>query len=119
MSDDAYKKAYEREKASRMEAEALLEDVSRELYRKNHALERANADLKKNQQTLIQQEKMASVGYLASGIAHEINNPLGYSLSNLSVLKDYFEEVLEKIDVQASDDDAFKDTLEDIPDLIA
>ena len=38
---------------------------------------------------LIQMDKMASVGTLAAGIAHEINNPLGFLISNLESLKDY------------------------------
>ena len=41
----------------------------------------------------MQSEKMASVGLLAAGIAHEINNPLGFSLSNLATLKEYIDEV--------------------------
>jgi signal transduction histidine kinase len=38
---------------------------------------------------LMQQEKMAGIGQLAAGVAHEINNPLGFISSNLSVLKEY------------------------------
>jgi signal transduction histidine kinase len=50
-------------------------------------------DLKHNQQSLIQSEKMASVGTLAAGIAHEINNPLGYSISNLCMLQEYVKDI--------------------------
>lgn len=64
-------------------------------------LERSNAELKqslnelaKNQAALIQSEKMASVGVLSAGIAHEINTPLGFSISNLStVLDDFIPEL--------------------------
>lgn len=123
---DAFEKAYQREKLARMEAEKLLEKMSRELFLKAQALEEANEGLKKNQQTLIQQEKMASVGYLASGIAHEINNPLGYSLSNLAVLKEYiaelslfFQSVKEQGLPDAVDEQNLQNTLDDMPDLIA
>ena len=43
---------------------------------------------------LLQSEKMASVGQLAAGVAHEINNPIGFVNSNLGTLKDYLEKLL-------------------------
>jgi signal transduction histidine kinase len=46
---------------------------------------------------LVQQEKMASVGQLAAGVAHEINNPLAFVTSNLRTLKKYTERFLDII----------------------
>ena len=45
--------------------------------------------LKEAQSQLVQSEKMASLGQLAAGVAHEINNPIGFVMSNVGTLKDY------------------------------
>ena len=50
------------------------------------------------QNQLIQSEKMASIGQLAAGVAHEINNPIGYVNSNVSALDDYVDELLGLLD---------------------
>ncbi|MEI6877076.1 MAG: ATP-binding protein [Spirochaetota bacterium] len=49
----------------------------------------ALAKLEQTKDALIRQEKMASIGRLASGVAHEINNPIGYIQANLSAMSDY------------------------------
>lgn len=59
------------------------------LKEKNDALTEANEAIKAAQAQLLQSEKMASVGQLAAGVAHEINNPVGFINSNLTTLNDY------------------------------
>ena len=64
-------------------------------------LEKAYSDLKAAQSRLLQQEKMASIGQLSAGVAHEINNPMGFIMSNLGTLQKFAGRFLEFIDAQA------------------
>lgn len=80
----------------------MLEKVNEDLVTNHKALNtmltdlrRSNEELKKAQNQLVQSEKLASIGQLAAGIAHEINNPLGFVGSNLSVLDQYIHSLLE------------------------
>lgn len=86
-ADDEFKVAWQRERKARMAAEQLLEDKSRELYLANQELIQTNEQLVSQQQMLIRQEKLATLGTLSAGVAHEINNPLSFVLSNLRTLK--------------------------------
>lgn len=75
--------------------EQRVERRTLKLQEKNQQLEQVNHDLAETQQQLVHSEKMASVGQLAAGVAHEINNPLGFVLSNLNTLDDYLSEYQE------------------------
>lgn len=61
---------------------------------------KAEKELKQTQSYIIHQEKMASIGQLAAGVAHEINNPMGFIISNLSSLREYIERLTEFITVE-------------------
>lgn len=86
---DPYKTAYERERFARKQAEKLLDEKSRSLYNSVVELQSSVDSLEEAQEQLVQSEKMASIGQLAAGVAHEINNPIGFSLSNLTTLSEY------------------------------
>jgi two-component system NtrC family sensor kinase len=61
---------------------------------------RVEKQLKESQAQVIQQEKMASIGLLAAGVAHEINNPIGFITSNLSSLGKYTDKLIHFIELQ-------------------
>jgi len=61
-------------------------------------LKAAHDDLKYAQKKLVQAEKMASIGQLAAGVAHEINNPLGFVTSNISTLKRYILRICDLLE---------------------
>ncbi len=60
-----------------------------EQKRVSEELEKAYRELKATQTTIVHQEKMASIGQLAAGVAHEINNPMGFISCNLGTLGKY------------------------------
>ncbi len=107
------------------------------IEKKNSELQHAYDELKATQSQFVQQEKMASIGQLAAGVAHEINNPIGFVTSNLGTLQKYTARVAEFLKSQAElfpqeagDDRALRlgeirrqlkieTILEDLPSLIA
>jgi PAS domain S-box-containing protein len=79
---------------------AIVRDISERkqaeesILEKTQALEQALCDLQGTQLQMIQSEKMASLGNLVAGIAHEINNPIGFLNGSISNSKDYVEDLL-------------------------
>ena len=66
-----------------------------ELRKAYSALRQAHDDLKRTQQQLLHSEKMASLGRLVAGVAHELNNPISFILGNTHALKRYAERLEE------------------------
>ena len=88
--EEALKRALDRERERRRSAELLLEEKSRELFVSFEELDKTHTELKRNQKKLIRSEKMASLGIMSAGVAHEINNPVGFAISNMRLLEQHF-----------------------------
>ena len=100
-----------------------------ELRRAYQSLRRAHDDLKTTQQQLIHSEKMASLGRLVAGVAHELNNPISFVYGNTVVLKRYADRISRYLaaihgDMPADEREALRGELridrllDDLPSLI-
>jgi signal transduction histidine kinase len=77
--------------------EAAVQKRTQELSQANAALQSEIIERKQLQLQLLQSEKLASIGQLAAGVAHEINNPIGYIFSNFGSLDRYLTQLFEMI----------------------
>jgi signal transduction histidine kinase len=126
----AVDEAYNSADAERLMIERSLDLMSKELTEANAGLrnqlsERQRTELallkeKEEQRALIrkledvhsqllQSEKMASIGQLAAGVAHEINNPIGFVYSNLGTLEKYVQDVFCMIELYGQAEDSITD----------
>lgn len=72
-----------------------INNLNRELIKKEIMIKNSMAKLKETQAMLIQSEKMNAMGQLVAGVAHEINNPMAYVMSNVEVMGQYFQSIKE------------------------
>ncbi len=99
-----------RDITKRKETEHLLIEEKERTEKARKELEIAYNELKSAQSRILQSEKMASIGQLAAGIAHEINNPIGFIGGNLRSLEKYINKFLEFMEAQSDVIKEFKIT---------
>ena len=87
-----------------------LLSAHQELGERHLLLETAYRDLATTQEQLVHSEKMASLGMLVAGIAHELNNPISYVHSNLEFIEDYIERLAGMIPAPVAYPGQFDDT---------
>ncbi|MNJ93465.1 Sporulation kinase E [compost metagenome] len=99
-----------------------------DLRKKISELESANKELKETQTKLVHSAKMVSLGQLVAGVAHELNNPIGFIYSNMTHLQDYSEKLIDMVKVAEKDpaklsgikeDYEFDYIVQDLPKLVA
>lgn len=101
LEQDFHKSELEKERHLREQLELQLQHAHDEILAKEKALREARASIKKNQKSMINSEKMASLGVLSAGVAHEINNPIGFIYSNFCTMSEgmiHLQEFFFKMD---------------------
>ena len=95
--------------------DALRQSEARE-REKSQALELTLSELRRTQSQLIQSEKMSSLGQMVAGIAHEINNPVGFIYTNLFIARQYFQDLSYLVELYQN---TYPDSTPEIQELIA
>jgi signal transduction histidine kinase len=78
-------------------SDAQIRAIVGELLQANRELKVLNSKLSDAKNKLIQSEKLASIGQLAAGVAHEINNPIGFIFSNFGTLEQYLQDLFQML----------------------
>ena len=89
---------------TRFRAEEQLKEQNVMLQELAHSEHEAHEALKSTQSRLVQTEKMASLGHLVAGVAHEINNPLSFVSNNVAVLERDLNDLLDLIELYRQGD---------------
>ncbi|TAF51125.1 MAG: PAS domain S-box protein [Oscillatoriales cyanobacterium] len=111
-------KNLQREVVERMQIEDALRQSEEREREKATQLESTILELKRTQAQLIQTEKMSSLGQLAAGMAHEINNPVNFIQGNIRPIRDYTNDLLELIELFHQEYPDLSEAIEDFMDEI-
>lgn len=90
-----------------------------DLEARNIELERKRAELQRLQTQIVHSEKMASLGQLSAGIAHELNNPVGFIYGNLDLLRSSVLDLIDLCAANSSDSEELERIREDVESIIS
>lgn len=91
-----------------------ISQARRDLRKKIGELENTNKELKEAQTKLVHSAKMISLGQLVAGVAHELNNPIGFIYSNMIHLRDYSKKLMSMVDTATDNPEQLKKVKEDL-----
>ncbi len=94
--------------------ELMVKERTCALQTKNEEVMSMMSQLKETQEELVQKEKMASLGGLVAGIAHEVNTPIGVCVTGISHLKHQYQQLLKKIEKETATDEDLSEFLDDV-----
>jgi signal transduction histidine kinase len=87
----------------------LLKAMEARIDQRNRALQQTLVNLRESQAQLVQSEKMASLGQMVAGVAHELNTPLGYVSNNVQLVRELIAPLFALLEAQATLADCLED----------
>lgn len=104
-----------------------IKEYENALIKANKEYEQINIEMKKMQKHIVENEKMAGIGHLSAGLAHEINNPIGFVKSNIETLSSYVEiynkmlfsyrDIVKKLEKKENYNDVFIEDIKKFDDI--